>query len=74
MISGHRETLATVSQVGLRLGGEPAGLSLVRDLVLVELGDEGQTDVPDPGPVDVDGKRCRVHPALDCQSDHVTEN
>ena len=48
--------LPTVGQVGLDLSGEPGGLGLVRDLVLIELGDEGHTDVPDPGSVDVDGK------------------
>ena len=61
----HREALAAVGQVSLDLSGEPAGLSVGRDLVFIELGDEGQADVPDPGPVDVDREGGGVHPTLD---------
>ena len=57
--------LPTVGQVGLDLSGEPGGLGLIRDLVLVELWYEGEADVCQPGPIDVDWKRAGVQSTLD---------
>ena len=65
------ESLCAGPRYRLYLSCEPLGLVIIRHVVFVELWYEGEADVPQPGPVDVERKRAGVHPALNGQLQHV---